>query len=165
MPRMTAGIVDMKNLYERKEQEPVVQFWLPGQPPRKSNSRQMAKRKSKKTGRTYLAPIKSPEAQAWCESAAWDIPRGARLGLGSADAPLSIVFHVFYKTRKPDLSIELILDVLQKNGVISDDRHVYHYEAFKHFSKEYPGVFVQIYPYEYDDGNEFHGTPWSDGNA
>jgi Holliday junction resolvase RusA-like endonuclease len=105
-------------------------------------------RSKAKTGRVYLRPIKSDKAREWCEAAAWQIPRGARLGLGSANAPVSLVFHVFYKSRRPDLSVELVLDVLQKNGVISDDRHVYHYEAFKHFSKDKPGVRVEIYPFE-----------------
>lgn len=143
---------------------PITSFWLSGQPPRKSNGRTMANRVSK-SGKPYLASIKSQKALDWCKSAALEIPRAARLGLGSAKSPVSVVFHVYYKTRKPDLSIELIMDVLQKNGVLSDDRHVYHYEAFKHFNKNAPGVQVQIYPYKYDAGEDFHGVSWSEDDA
>ncbi len=66
------------------------------------------------------------------------------LQLGSADRPLRIVFEVFYETRRPDLSVELVLDAIEKAGVISNDRHVYEYTARKFFSKDMPGVLVYI---------------------
>jgi len=116
-----------------------VSFWLPGQPPRKSNSRMVVR---DRRGRTRV--IKSPEARAWVAQALLAIVPEDRRELGSAQEPLRIEFDCYYATRRPDLSIELVLDVLEHADVISDDRHVYQFTARKHFSKERPGVWVKI---------------------
>jgi Holliday junction resolvase RusA-like endonuclease len=116
----------------------IVSFWLPGQPPRKSNSRKVVRIR----GQTRV--IKSAQARAWVERSLLSIPEEAKLGLGSAQQPLRILFEVFYETRRPDLSVELVLDVLERAGVISNDRHVYEYTARKLFSKELPGVLVHV---------------------
>ena len=39
---------------------------------------------------------------------------------------------------------ELVLDMLQKAGVIADDRYVYALHLYKHFSKDRPGVSITI---------------------
>ena len=120
----------------------IVMFWLPGQPPRKSNSRRVVRHR----GRTKV--IKSPAALAWEAQALAAIaaldPGLRELALGSAEHPIWIDFTVYYASRRPDLSVELILDTLQRAGVISDDRHVYEYHAHKHFSRDAPGVEVRI---------------------
>lgn len=122
----------------------VLDFWISGQPPRKSNQRTIFRHPT--TGKPIIA--KSQKARAWTESALWQLketvgtlPQG---GVGSAEQPLSVTFVVYYKSKRPDLSIELILDVLQKAGVIKDDRYVYEYRAIKRFSKDDPGVRVII---------------------
>ena len=116
----------------------LLSLWLPGQPPRKSNSRRVVQA----GGRTRV--IKSADALAWAERAIAAIPEEAKLGLGSADRPLRVLFECFYETRRPDLSVELVLDVLERAGVISNDRHVYEYTAKKLFSKDMPGVLVHV---------------------
>ena len=114
-------------------------FWLPGQPPRKSNSRQVVRIH----GRTRV--IKSDDALRWSQHAIASLPPEVReLHLGSADRPVRILFECFYETRRPDLSVELVLDVLEKAGVISNDRHVYEYTAKKLFSRDMPGVLVHV---------------------
>ena len=113
-------------------------FWLPGQPPRKSNSRMVVRNR----GRTRV--IKSDVARAWVDVALVSIPEEAKLGLGSADRPLKMLFECFYESKRPDLSVELVLDVLEKAGVISNDRHVYEYTARKLFSRDMPGVLVHV---------------------
>jgi Holliday junction resolvase RusA-like endonuclease len=116
----------------------ITSFWLPGQPPRKSNSRMVVRNR----GRTRV--IKSAEARAWTQRALLAIPPDLQLELGSADKPLRILFEVFYESRRPDLSVELVLDALEKADVISNDRHVYEYTAKKLFSRDLPGVLVHI---------------------
>ncbi len=116
----------------------MISFFIHGQPPRKSNSRQVVRNR----GKTRV--IKSDKALAWVLSALAQIPHHAKQGIGSADRPIRATFHVYYETRRPDLSVELVLDTLQKAGVISDDRHVYEVHAFKWFSKERPGVQVEL---------------------
>ena len=88
--------------------------------------------------------VKSKEALAWMESALWEIPALAKMELGSKLVPVHVTCMVYYKTRLPDLSIELILDVLEKGQVISNDRQVYGISATKYFSKDFPGVFVRV---------------------
>ena len=125
----------------------MIELWISGQPPRKSNSRKIVT--NRRTGRPTV--IKSAEARQWMADALKQIPAEARLGIGSADAPLSITFRVFYESRRPDLSVELILDTLQAAGVIADDRHVYEIHAYKHFSKDEPGVLVYIERRRYNE--------------
>lgn len=104
-------------------------------------------------GRTRV--IKSAEARAWVQQSLLTIPPEAKLELGSAQRPLCILFEVFYETRQPDLSVELVLDTLEKAGVISNDRHVYEYTAKKYFSREMPGVLVHV-GYLVEDREDHH---------
>ncbi len=113
-----------------------VHLRIMGQPPRKSNSRQIVT--NKRTGRPMV--IKSAQAREWTHDAIAQIPPSARRNLGSQERPLSITFWVRYRSRRPDLSIELVMDMLEKAQVISNDRHVYEFHAFKEFDKDDPGV-------------------------
>lgn len=119
--------------------EPIV-LSIQGQPPRKSNSRRIVR--NKKTGKPLM--IKSRKALGWLEAAAWQIPEEAKRKVGSPDQPLRIEFFVRYETRMPDLSTELILDMLQKNGVIRDDRYVFEKIEHKIIDREDPGVDLVI---------------------
>ena len=118
-------------------------FWIDGQPPRKSNSRRIGTRK-RNDGSTHPIVFKSQAALNWVEAALLQVPDGAKLELGSLDRPLIITMHVYYKTRRPDLSGELVLDTLQKAGVIKDDRYVYEWHLYKHIDRDRPGVLVEI---------------------
>lgn len=119
-----------------------ITLWIEGQPPRKSNSRQIVT--NWRTGKPIS--IKSRAARQWVQDAIRQIPAEAKQGLGNADKPLAITFVVWYKTRRPDLSIELVLDMLGEAGVISDDRHNYERHVYKMFDKERPGVWIKIEP-------------------
>ena len=88
--------------------------------------------------------IKSAEALQWVSDAIYQIPADAKQRLGSAEEPVEVVLHIYYRDRRPDLSGELVLDVLEEAGVISNDRHVYHLDLYKHFSKHRPGVDVTV---------------------
>jgi len=119
--------------------EPIV-LSIQGQPPRKSNSRRIVK--NKRTGKPMV--IKSKEALAWLKAAAWQIPEEAKCNVGRPDQPLRITFFVRYETRMPDLSTELVLDMLQKNGVIKDDRYVFEKVEQKIIDGRDPGVDILI---------------------
>lgn len=118
----------------------MISLFIHGQPPRKSNSRRIVT--NHRTGKPML--IKSPEALAWVNSALEQIRPTDCQGIGSAEHPIRATFNVYYETRRPDLSVELVKDVLQKAGVISDDRHIYEEHSYKWFSKERPGVRVEL---------------------
>ena len=88
--------------------------------------------------------VKSKAALKWVASALAQVTGDKKVEIGSSKHPLRIRFFVFYKDRRPDLSVELILDTLEQAGVISNDRHVYDYHAFKLFSKTLQGVYCII---------------------
>ena len=116
----------------------MITFFIHGQPPRKSNSRRVVRNNGQ------VRVIKSDKALQWVQDALKQIPSHAKQNIGSAEHPIRASFHVYYETRRPDLSVELVLDVLQKAGVISDDRHVYECHGFKWFDKYRPGVQVEL---------------------
>ena len=124
-----------------------IRLYISGQPPRKANSRQIGYRWStdSQSGLRRKVPFsrKSDSALQWVSDALRQIPGSARLGVGSKDHPLRITFWVRYASRRPDLSIELVLDMLQQAGVISDDRWVYETHAYKEIHQE-AGVHVLI---------------------
>lgn len=109
-----------------------------GQPVSKANSRQAVV--DRKTGRMMF--IKSKAGLAYEKSAVRQIkmfinsPQGGRTWTNDLPSPITgdLVFHgkLYYKTRRPDLDESLILDCLQKAGLIENDRqikekHVYHF--------------------------------------
>lgn len=93
---------------------------IPGQLPRKSNMRRIVRRG--KGGPPMV--IKSKEALAYFDTVTEIVTDEQKLKLGSLDKPLLIVANVYYKSRRPDLSIELLLDALEKAEVIKNDRYV-----------------------------------------
>ena len=116
-----------------------IRLTLTGQPPRKSNDRRIV---TGPGGRPRS--IKSAKAIAWAKAAQLSIPASARQGVGSPTQLLAITFWVRYSSRRPDLSVELILDTLQHAGVIADDRYVFEFHAFKEIDRENPGVDILI---------------------
>jgi Holliday junction resolvase RusA-like endonuclease len=118
----------------------MITFWIAGQPPRKSNSRQIVRRG--RNGPPMI--IKSQEARNWTQAALLQVPTNAKKNLGSAKQPLAVSMDIYYTSHRPDLSGELVLDMLQKAGVIKDDRYVYAWHLYKHFDKKRPGVSIAI---------------------
>jgi Holliday junction resolvase RusA-like endonuclease len=118
----------------------MISFTIRGQPPRKSNSRRIVY--NKQTGKPRL--IKSDKALQWVEDAMKQIPAQARQGIGDPKHPVRATFHVTYKTRRSDLSVELVLDMLQQAGVIADDRYVFEVHAYKWIDKELAGVVCEL---------------------
>ena len=116
----------------------ILNFWLHGQPPRKSNSRRVVFQ----NGKTRV--IKSAAALQWVQDALLQIPADCRVRMGSAEQPVEVVLHIYYESRRPDLSGELVLDVLQAGGVIANDRYVEHLDLWKHYSDHRPGVDVTV---------------------
>ncbi len=93
---------------------------IEGQLPRKSNARRVV---SRGRGGPPMV-IKSQEALDYIDSVAKTVTGDQKLKLGSLSQPLLIVANVFYTTRRPDLSIELLLDALEQADVLKNDRYV-----------------------------------------
>ena len=119
-----------------------IELTIQGQPPRKSNSREIVR--NRRTGRPMV--IKSKAARRWVADAIKQIPASAKLGVGSAARPLKVTYFVYYASKRPDLSTELVKDTLEAAGVISNDRHIYQEHAYKFFDKDRPRVHVVVEP-------------------
>jgi hypothetical protein len=130
-----------------------VTLWLDGQAPRKSNQRRILYR-----GRKPIL-AKSKAAIAWQDSVIATISSEHKLMLGGPK-PMRWVdasFLVFYESNRSDLSVELILDTLQKAQVLSDDRYTFRHKADKVLCKRTQGVMVRLREYEED----WHEMAWT----
>ena len=67
------------------------------------------------------------------------------------DGPVSVKVRVWYQSRRSDLSTELLFDLLQKSGVILNDRQVHHVESFKGLDRENPRVHLTVTTWEDED--------------
>jgi len=127
-----------------------IHIQVPGQPPRKSNRRIIARRGD---GTPFLP--KSKEAQAYEKAFKLLTLKHRDLKLGSKDMPLVVEGYVYYKHKYvADLSIELILDSMTKAGIITDDRYVVRHNVWKRQDKENPRIDLRVREIEYDWGRE-----------
>ena len=60
--------------------------------------------------------------------------------------PVRVTVRVWYPSRRQDLSCELVYDLLQKSGVIENDRQVQERHEYGFIDKENPRVEVEIVP-------------------
>lgn len=101
----------------------------------KSNSRKLVM--NKKTRRPMF--IKSNAARSFAEQAALQIPRLNEL----IDADVVVGIHVYYPTRRNDLDVSLLLDLMQGRIYVNDrcvkEQHLYH-----HIDRDNPRVVVVV---------------------
>jgi Holliday junction resolvase RusA-like endonuclease len=111
-----------------------------GQLPSLKNSRRIMKR-----GRNNLMVIKSVDAMAYEQTFLMAIPQKMRVGY---DGPVSVKVRVWYQSRRSDLSTELLFDLLQKSGIILNDRQIEHVESFKGLDRDAPRVHFTVRKWE-----------------
>ena len=114
-----------------------------GQLPSLKNSRRIMRR-----GKTGLMVIKSADALRYEQAFIMAIPQKMRVGY---DGPVSVKVRVWYQSRRSDLSTELLFDLLQKSGIILNDRQIEHVESFKGLDRENPRVHFTIRKWEEAD--------------
>ena len=138
-----------------------VLLWLPGQSPRKSNQRRVG-RIGRKGGGTRPIVRLSAKAECWMEGVIKTMPADAKLGLGSAEDPIGMTCWCWYSTHSPDLSVELIMDALQKSGVLFDDRYVFSFAATKIVDADLQGVLVHLWHTgeEWEARNAYQTLVW-----
>lgn len=110
-----------------------------GHPPRKSNSRRVVKHGDK------TRVIKSKEALDYMESFILQVPPALCLGLGSLNDPLGMDVVIYYRSRRSDLSTEMVKDALQAAGVISNDRYIVEEHAYCFVDPTWPRAEIVIY--------------------
>jgi Holliday junction resolvase RusA-like endonuclease len=64
---------------------------------------------------------------------------------------VSVKVRVWYQSRRSDLSTELLFDLLQKSGIILNDRQIEHVESFKGLDRDAPRVHFTVRKWEEED--------------
>lgn len=121
--------------------ELIITLEILGHPPRKSNSRRIVKLK---TGRPLL--IKSETALSYEAS----FVQQAKIQYtgdpqGSLKEHLRLDAIIYYKNRQADLSAELIMDCLEKAGVVTNDRYITEQHLYGFTDKDNPRAILRIY--------------------
>ena len=121
-----------------------VRLSVPGQPPRKSNSRRIVSLKNKGGGSSPRL-IKSKEALLYEDVFRLSTLRQRDLMLGSKTKLLRVEGDVYYRKRfVADLSIELVLDCMTKCGIIADDRYVVEIDIRKRWANDDGGIELTV---------------------
>lgn len=68
--------------------------------------------------------IKHPYALKFEEDFLYQVKPHQKLGLGSIDQPLRVTVRIYYPSMRQDADAEIIFDLLQKAGVIANDRYI-----------------------------------------
>lgn len=119
----------------------LAQFDIEGRPPRKSNQRQLVTRG--RGGKPMF--IKSKEAREYVSNFSEKVPDKFKQKWGSLEDDLRVDIHVWYPDRRSDLSIELILDCLEKAEVIKNDRYIREQHVYGYTDKENPRISVTLF--------------------
>lgn len=129
-----SGIVDNKYLL-------ITSLDIIGHPPRKSNSRRLVTSKAGK-----LRSIRSSDALDY-ESAFIYQANTQYSGepVGSLAEHLCIEITIYYRSRRADLSAELILDCLEKAGVVANDRFITEQHLYGFVDKNNPRIRIRLY--------------------
>jgi Holliday junction resolvase RusA-like endonuclease len=114
-----------------------------GEPASKSNSRRLINRggkpmfiKSQKALDYEAAAI--PQIKVQMNKHRWQ----------TIEKPCCLEAEIFYASRRPDLDESLIMDVLEKAGVYTNDRLIEEKHIYKHLDKENPRSVITVYEIE-----------------
>jgi Holliday junction resolvase RusA-like endonuclease len=66
------------------------------------------------------------------------------LAMGSSEFPLSATVTAFYPNRRQDLDVEIVWDLLQKAGVVSNDRFIRRKVAIWGLDPSSPRVEIEV---------------------
>lgn len=124
-----------------EEYELLAEFTIFGQPPRKSNRRRLVTRG--RGGKPMF--IKSKEALEYEKDFIKQTIGAYKQEWGSLKENLRLDVNVFYTSRRPDLSVELIMDCLSKAGVIKNDRYIREEHIFGYVDKYIPRISIRLY--------------------
>lgn len=120
-----------------------IQGTIQGKLVSKANSR-MAVPGRTKTGKAFTRFIKSQSALDFEQSALWQLKKivGRQKPLSGE---LGLEATVYYESRRPDLDVSLLMDVLEHAGVYDNDRQLHEICTYKKYDKENPRVEFSVY--------------------
>jgi|TARA_R110000751_G_scaffold58751_3_gene123791 Holliday junction resolvase RusA-like endonuclease len=107
---------------------------IKGEPASKANSRRLVLIKGKSRF------IKSKKALDYCKEFESQVVPPLEPICGDVKMAITI----WYKTRRPDLDPSLIMDLLQKVGVIENDRQIKEIHAVHQLDREFPRSAIRI---------------------
>lgn len=138
-------MLSLEEYIEERGFKLLADFTVSGQPPSKSNRRQIVT--AGRGGRPML--IKSQEARDYVEHFNEEAPEEYKgQEWGNLDYDLAAVFLVWFSSRRPDLTVEMIKDSLQDAEIIKNDRYIREEYIFGYVDKENPRARILLYHIE-----------------
>ncbi len=114
-----------------------VSFVIIGQPVSLKNRRRLLK--NRLNGKLFSA--KSKEAEAYMRDFYLQTPPEYRgIKLGSLKSPLRLILTAYYRSRRSDLDIAIVMDSLQKAEVIRNDRDIIEQHLYAEVDPKNPRV-------------------------
>jgi Holliday junction resolvase RusA-like endonuclease len=124
----------------------LVTLTVSGAPPSMKNQRRILR--NNRTGKPFSA--KSVDALHYEQSFSIQVPHEKRIGY---EGPVSVRARIWYPSRRQDLDMEYLCDLLQRCNVLKNDRQIHHKECWKGLSKEHPRVHLTIAKWEVEDAS------------
>jgi Holliday junction resolvase RusA-like endonuclease len=88
--------------------------------------------------------IPNAECRAFERDFALQVPRAAKQAIGSVKRLLRAKVTVFYPSMRSDLDCAFLYDLLQKNGVVRNDRYIRKKEELALIDKANPRVEIEV---------------------
>lgn len=89
--------------------------------------------------------LKHPKCRRFEQDFLIQVPRSAKRALGSIKRPLRATVRVFYPTFQQDADVEVVFDLLQKSGVVRNDRYIREKHIYAHqVDKKNPRVEIEV---------------------
>lgn len=88
--------------------------------------------------------IKHPKALKFEQDFALQVPVEAKVGLGSRECLLRAIVTVYYPSWRQDGDFALVYDLLQKTGVVSNDRWIREKHEFTEVDPKNPRVEITL---------------------
>jgi len=129
----------MKHRQPEQQLNPSLSFTVLGDLPRKSNSRRLFRNRS--TGRPII--VKSAKALNYEGSFAAQVTSVSK-NIFRENDKIMLSAQIYYSSRRPDLSDELLCDLLEKTGIIHNDRALVEKHLYKGLDKDNPRVEVVL---------------------
>jgi Holliday junction resolvase RusA-like endonuclease len=126
---------------------------IQGQMPRKSNSRRIVRINNRPKN------IKSADAINWMTSAVLQIQVALREYAVDAPytLPVALYADIYYRSGRSDLSSELLMDSLERAGLIKNDRQIKHQSISGYVDRHEPRVDWALAPLSVAESNRFFG--------
>jgi|SRR6185436_10814218 len=88
--------------------------------------------------------VPNPECQVFERDFGYQVPVTAKKAIGSLTQPVRARITVYYPSMRSDLDCAYVYDLLQQNGVVSNDRYIRYKEEIARIDKKNPRVEIEL---------------------